>query len=229
LKFKKEKLEEAYHIEVSCSISGNVFNKNLNNFIKKIIDEKFDNKDIVQGVNNYLKNFSGIKKIKKVLILGFVPKSRKKEIVSSFKNKGIEVIEIEDILSKVIHELDTQYYKNDIIRTLQLVKYLVLSKPTTFARLSSVLSSGSREEFLKAILEQEDIIKEFRKTNEERLATILKYVPIKDPKKLAELFQESILNRKTRKVFLEALLKMQGIKKDVKEITKRELPLNRFF
>ena len=159
LKFKKEKLEEMQHIEVSCSISGNMMEKNLDNFVKKTIDEKFNNKNVVKVVNNNLKSFSGIKKIKKVLILGMLPKSRKKELISGFKNKDVMVLEFQDILSKVIGELDTQYYKNDIIRTLQLVKYLVLSNPTTFAGLSDVLSSGSREEFLKAILEQEDIIK----------------------------------------------------------------------
>lgn len=230
LKFKKEKLEYVQHIEVSCSISGNIIEKNLENFVKKTIDEKFNNKSVVNEVNNNLKNFSGVKKTKKVLILGMLPKSRKKEVINSFKNKDVKVLEFQDVLSRVIGELDTQYYKNDIIRTLQLVKYLVLAKPTTLAGLSNVLSSGSREDFLNAILEQEDIIKEFRKTNEERLATILKHVSIKDPEKLAELLQESILNRRTRKPFFDSLLKMQGIKKEVKEeIIKREMPLDNFF
>jgi hypothetical protein len=230
LKIKKEKLDEIQHIEVSCSISGNVFEKNLTNFIKKVIDEKFDNKDIAQSVDVYLRNFSGIKKIKKVLILGMLPKSRKKEIIGGFKDKGIAVMEIDDILSKVIQDLDTHYYKNYIIRTLQLVKYMVLSKPTALAGLSNVLSSGSREEFLRAILEHEEIIKEFRKTNEERLAEILKYSSVKDPEKLAELMQESILNRRTRKPFFNSILKMQGIKEEVKGKTrKKETPLDKFF
>lgn len=230
LKFKKEKLEEVHHIEVSCSISGNTMEKNLDSFVKKTIDEKFNNKSVISEVNKNLKDFSGIKKIKKVLVLGMLPKSRKKELISGFKNKDVIVLEFHDVLSKVIGELDTQYYKNDIIRTLQLVKYLVLSEPSTFAGLSNVLSSGSREEFLRAILEQEDIIKEFRKTNEERLAEILKHASIKDPEKLAELLQESILNRRTRKPFFETLLKMQGLKKEEKEeIIKREMPLDNFF
>jgi len=229
LRFKKEKLDEVQHIEVSCSISGNMVEKNLEGFVKKTIAEKFNNKNVVNEVNKNLKNFSDIKKIKKVLILGTLPKSRKSELISSFKNKDVAVLEFQDVLSKVLGELDTQYYKNDIIRTLQLVKYLVLAKPSTFAGLSNVLSSGSREEFLKAILDQEDIIKEFRKTNEERLAVILKHASVKDPEKLAELLQESILNRKTRKPFFNSLLKMQGIKKEEKEILKREMPLDNFF
>ena len=228
LKFKKEKIEDAYHIGVSCSISGNVMEKDLDNFVKRTIAEKFYNKSIVDEINNSLKNFSGAKKIKKVLVLG-MSKSRKQEIIEGFKNKGIRVLEFQDILSKVIEGLDTHYYKNDIIRTLQLVKYMVLSKPSSFAGLSSILSSWSREEFLKAILEQEDIVKEFRKTNEERLVDILKHVSIKDPEKLAELLQESVLNRKTRKPFFNSMLKMHGVKEEEKEMIKRELPLDNFF
>ena len=228
LKFKKEKIEEVYHIGVSCSISGNVMEKDLDNFVKRTIAEKFYNKGIVDEINNNLKNFSGAKKIKKVLVLG-MSKSRKQEIIDAFKNKGIRVLEFQDILSKVIEGLDTHYYKNDIIRTLQLVKYMVLSKPSSFAGLSSILSSWSREEFLKAILEQEDIVKEFRKTNEERLVDILKHVSVKDPEKLAELLQESVLNRKTRKPFFNSMLKMHGVKEEEKEMIKRELPLDNFF
>ncbi|MBL7054229.1 hypothetical protein ISS05_00560 [Candidatus Woesearchaeota archaeon] len=229
LKFKKEKIEEIHHIEVSCSISGNAFDKNFSNSVKKIIGEKFDNKDIIKGVDAHLKNFSYSKKIKKVLVLGMLPKSRKKEIVDSFRNKNIQVLEFQTILSKVFEKLDTQYYKNDIIRTLQLVKYLVLAKPSAFAGLSNVLRSGDREEFLKAVLDQEDMIKEFRKTNEERLAEILKHVSVKNPEKLAELLQKSILNRRTRKPFFNSLLKMQGIKEKEKEIIKREMTLSDFF
>jgi len=230
LKFKKEKVDEVQHIEVSCSISGNIIEKDLDNLVKKTVDEKFNNKSVIREVDKNLKNFSGSKGIKKVLILGMIPKSRKEEVVNSFKKKGVMVLEFHDILSKVIEELDTQYYKNDILRTLQLVKYLVLAKPTAFAGLSNVLSSGSREEFLKSILEQEDIIKEFRKTNEERLISILKHSSVKDPEKLAELLQGSILNRRTRKPFFDSLSKMQGIKKEVKEeIMKRETPLDNFF
>ena len=229
LKFKKEKLDQINHIEVSCSISSSNI-KNLDNFVKKIINEKFNNKSVVKEVNNNLKSFSGIKKINKVLVFGILPKSGKKEIATKFKNNGVEILEFQDILSKVIEELDTQYYKNDILRTLQLVKYLVLVKPDTFAGLSNVLSSWSREEFLKAILDKEDIIKELRKADEEKLVNILKYASVKDPEKLAELLQESILNRRTRKPFFNSLLKLQGIKKEVKEKEiKKDTELNNFF
>lgn len=229
LKFNKEKIDDARHIEVSCSISGNVMEKDIENFVKKTIDEKFNNKNIVKKVNDNLKTFSGIKKIKKILILGMLPKSRKKEIINCFKNKGVSILEFQAVLSNVIEELGTQYYKNDIIRTLQLVKYLVLSKPATFVGLSDFLSSGNKEKFLSAVLEKEEIIKEFRKTNEERLATILKHASIKDPEKLAELLQESVLNRRTRKPFFNSILKMQGIKEEEKEMLKREMPLSDFF
>ena len=143
LKFKKEKLEEVKHIEVSCSISGNMMEKNLEGFVKKTIDEKFNNKNVIKEVNNNLKSFSEIKKIKKVLILGMLPKSRKKEVISSFKNKDVAVLEFQVVLSKVIGELDSQYYKNDIIRTLQLVKYLVLGRFQRYFRFTFGLRKGN--------------------------------------------------------------------------------------
>jgi len=85
---------------------------------------------------------------------------------------------------------------------------------------------------MKFLLDKEEIIKEFRKTNEERLAEILKYSTLKDPKKLAMLLENNVLNRKTRKPFLSSLLEQRKIKKLYKEEfmpKKKETPLNKFF
>ena len=80
------------------------------------------------------------------------------------------------------------------------------------------------------LLSRDEVIKEFRKTNEERLALILKQSMIK-PEKLAEMLERDVLNRRTRKPFIDSLIKQEKIgrvyKKGIK--AKEETPLVKFF
>ena len=235
LKFDKDKVNEVFHIEVSCSITNNISEtKNLEKSISKIVEEKFEDKSIIDVINNKIKQFSIEKsKIKKIIILGAMPKSRKNEIIRKFNEKEVEVIEFENIIYDVMEQLDTQYYRNDIIRTLQLTKFLLLSEPTKLAKLlvNDSFTSNSRKEFLASILDKDEIIKEFKKTNVERLAAILKNSGLK-PAELAEMLENNILNKKTRKMFLNSLMEMENVRKIVnksKKIRKLEMPLQRFF
>ena len=235
LKFDNDRVNEIFHIEVSCSITNNITETtNLDKSIRKIVDEKFENKSISETINNSINQFSIQKnKIKKIMILGAVPKSRKSDIVKEFNQKGVEVIEFENILYDVLEQLDTQYYRNDIIRTLQLTKYLLLSEPTKLAKflVNDNFSSNSRKEFLSNILDKDEIIKEFKKTNVERLSAILKNSSLK-PKELAEMLEHNILNKKTRKVFFDSLTEQEKIRKVVnkqKKVKKMHEPLGKFF
>src|SRR3989338_7421114 len=143
-----------------------------------------------------------------------MPRSRKRDIIKKFNEKEVEVIEFENILYDVIERLDTQYYRNDIIRTLQLTKFLLLGEPTKLAKMlaNDTFSSASRKEFLSSILDKDEIIKEFRKTNIERLGLILKNSGLK-PSELAEMIEQNILNKKTRKLFLNSLMEQENIRK----------------
>jgi len=234
LKFDKDRVNEVFHIEVSCSITNNIAETtNLNKSISKIVDEKFEDKSIEDTISNHIKQFSIQKhKIKKIIILGAVPKSRKSEIITEFNQREVEVIEFENILYDVMEQLDTQYYRNDIIRTLQLTKFLLLSEPTKLAKLllNDSLSSNSRKEFLSSILDKEEIIKDFRKTNIERLSAILKSSGLK-PSELAEMIENNILNKRTRKMFIDSLMEQEKTKKIVskQKARKLETPLGNFF
>ena len=235
LKFDKDKVNEVFHIEVSCSITNNITDTtNLSKSISNIVDEKFEDKNIVDTISNHIKQFSIQKnRIKKIIILGAVPKSRRSEIVREFNQKEVEVIEFENILYDVMEQLDTQYYRNDIIRTLQLTKFLLLSEPTKMAKLlvNNNFTSSSRKEFLSSILAKDEIVKEFRKTNIERLAAILKNSGLK-ASELAEMLENNVLNKKTRKMFLTSLMEQENMRKIVnksKKIRKLEMPLQRFF
>ena len=233
LKFDKDRINEVFHIEVSCSITNNIGEtKDLSKSIGKIVDEKFDDKKTVEAINNYIKQFSVEKnKIAKIMVLGSVPKSRKAEIIKEFSQRSVQVIEFEDILYDVMEQLDTQYYKNDIIRTMQLTKFLLLSEPTKLAKMlaNDNFSSNSRKEFLSSILDKDEIVKEFKRTNVERLGAILKSSGLK-PSELAHMVEHDILNKRTRKLFFDSLTEQEKIRKVVnKIIKKKEMELKEFF
>ena len=235
LKFVKDRVDEVFHIEVSCSITNNIGETtNLDKSISKIVNEKFEDKKVLDTINNNIKQFSIQKqKIKKVIVIGAVPKSRKHEIREEFSKGDVEVIEIENILYDVLEQLDTQYYRNDIIRTLQLTKFLLLSEPTKLAKflVNDTFTSNLRKEFLSSILEKDEIIKEFKKTNVERLGAILKNSGLK-PNELAEMLENNILNKRTRKMFLNSLMEQESMRMIVnkkKKVKKLETPLEKFF
>jgi len=234
LALKFDKVNEVFHVEVSCSITNNISETtNLDRSISKIVDEKFENKSVAQAVSEYIKQFSiPPQNVKRIMILGAVPKSRKNEIIGKFSEKGVEVIEFEDIIYDVLEKLDTQYYKNDIIRTLQLTKFLLLSEPNKLAKLlvNDAFTSNSRKEFLSSILDNDDIVKEFRKTSTQRLGMVLKNSNLK-PNELAEMMEHNILNKRTRKMFMDSMAEQEKTRKigdKTKKVRKLNVQLGKF-
>jgi hypothetical protein len=217
--------KQLLHYEILCSITSS-----QKDSVGGLIQEKFSNKSIQKIIKRHLDQFN-LKETKKFIVLSNISN---KNIIKKFNEKNIEVLEFENILADVIKDLDTQYYKNDVIRSLQLLKYLFLtnSKNVSNILVNETLSPNERKEFMKELLDKEEIVKEFRKTNEERLAEILKHSTIKNPEKLAELLENKVLNRRTRKPFLSSLLEQRKIKKIYKQEfskKKKETPLNKFF
>ncbi len=229
LKSEKDKVQEINHIEVICSISNNPLEKDTDKFIKNTVKDKFQNKIINKEIKRFISSYSNNKDINKVLVLTNIPKARKEEIIDRFCEKGVRVLELGVILGKIIENLDTQYYKNDVIRTMQIIKYLALTKPEILARLSNNISLYERKEFLNKLLDEEKIVRQFRKTDEKQLVSILKHTSVKDAGKLASMIHKNVLNRNTRKVFFDKLLKLQGVKKKIIEEVKKEISLDKFF
>ena len=235
IKFVNDNTSEICHIGVSCSITNNFSETaELSQSISRIIDEKFEDKNIVKTIKDHIEQFPNQKsKLKKMLVLGSVPKLRKSEILKEFDKKGVEIVEFENVLYDVMEQLDTQYYRNDIIRTLQLTKFLLLSEPSKLAMLLVNNASGSnyRKEFLSNILDKDEMLKEFKKTNAQRLASILKNSSLK-PSELAEMIENNILNKRTRKLFLNSLMEQEKTRKivnKIKKVKKSEMPLKTFF
>ena len=235
LKFDNDGINEILHIGVNCSITNNISETtNLPQSISRIVNEKFEDKSISEAIKSHLKQFLNNKaKLRKTIILGSVPKSRKSEIVKEFNQRDVEAIDFENVLYDVMENLDTQYYRNDIIRTLQLTKFLLLLEPAKLAKLlvDDKFSSSSRKEFLSNILDKDEIVKEFKKTNTERMAAILKNSGLK-PSELASMLENNILNKRTRKMFLDSLMQQEKTRKLLKKsqkVKKSEMPLGKFF
>lgn len=234
LRFGNDKVDEILHIEVSCSITNNITETaDLGKSVGKIISERFEDKSVSDAISSNIKQFSADRRnLRKIIVLGAVQKSRKNEIIKKFSESNVGIIMFEDVLYDVFEQLDTSYYKNDIIRTLQLTKFLLLSEPSKLAKLLvNDSSSSSRKEFLSNILDNEGIIKEFKKTNVERLGTILKNSSLK-PKDLAEMLEQNILSKRTRKMFLNSLMEQEKTRKIAskqKRVKKLNMALEKFF
>ena len=233
LRMNKNEIKEVFHVQVSCSITNMSEAQNTDKSINKIVEERFDEKlltDAVKDIIGHLSIQEG--SIKNIMVVGALPKSSKSRTISEFGKRGVTVIEFEDILYDVLDKLDTQYYKNDIIRTLQLTKFLLLSEPTKLAKLlvNDSFTSNSRKKFLASILDKDEIVREFRKTNVERLGAILKNSGLK-ASELAEMLENNVLNKKTRKMFLNSLMEQENIRKltKPKKIRKLEASLEKFF
>lgn len=226
LKLDKDSLTRIMHIEISCSISG--FNEQAD-FLDSIIKEKFNDANVDAAIKKYIDNAGKGAEIEKLIVVNSLP--NKKEAIEKLGKNSINAIEFESILSEVMKELKTEYFRNDSIRALQIAKFLLMSNPKKMVDvMCTTLSPAKRREFLAEMLSKDDVIKEFRKTNEERLALILKEAMIK-PERLAEMLERDVLNRKTRKPFIDSLMQQEKIgkayKKELK--AKEETPLAKFF
>ena len=227
LKFDKGVLTHIMHLEVICSVTG--FSEQ-NYAIDKLINDKFDDKNITVTIKKYTQDMNKDINIENVVVLNSLSKT-KEDMTKKLGKSGIIIVEFEDILADVMKELKTEYFRNDVIRTMQITKFLLMSNPKKFVDvLYNTLSHGKRKEFLAELLNKDEVIKEFKKTNEERLVLIIKQAMIK-PEKLAEMLEKDVLNRKTRKPFITSLMEQKKIGKVYKKQveSKKETPLRKFF
>ena len=234
LKFEKDKVDEIIHVEVSCSITSTIGeSNNIEKSVSKIISDKFENKSVMEALSNYTKQLPASSKLKRMMVLGAIPKTRKNDIIKSFMENNVEIIEFEDILYEVLEKLGTQYHKNDIIRTMQLIKFLLLSEPEKMAKMlvNDNFTTGSRKEFLMSILDKDEIVKEFKKTNVERLGAIMKNANLK-PDELAKMIGHDLLNSRTRKQFYDSMMEQESNRNSASKTTrirKKNVALAKFF
>jgi hypothetical protein len=221
IKHSNGNLDKIQHVEVSCSISSGFAEKELNECIKK-----FEDKTVSKKLKQVIKDFVGKEQnYEKVLVV-----TSEKDI----QKNNIKTKSFDKILFDVVDDLDKQNYRNTTIRTLQLMKYLLLSNPENMANLiekekdNKIMGQGAREIFLRRLLRQDDVKRILEKdSNESRILEIIKNSSLKNPERLAKALENHILTNKTRKKFLKLLFEQENIARAGKKLfmMKNQKPL----
>lgn len=213
-----EKKPKFIHFVITLSVrstfleSGDV-EKSVSDYCK----ENFTDKIIVAELNRLIEQHSGSKKqYERSVVLGLMQAQKKKEIIKKFSDQGVTVYEFTKLLSDVVAGLGTHYYRDDIIRSLQLVKYLLLMRPVSLAKLleKENFNITKQGKFIKSLLKQEQVKKSLRRQTEETdLVTLLKNSTLNKPEKLANILVEEILGARSKRKFLMALLSNEKMRK----------------
>jgi hypothetical protein len=215
IKQKKGEVE-VRHVEVSCSITLQAITKERD---KAEILRKFDDPNVIKTVKDCIANYIGAEK----------PYQKMLVTTTKINLPNICVVPFEDVIHEFVADLDTQNYRDPIVRTLQLFKYTLLSNPEKTASLITSegehksLTSSSREKLTRALLLENNIIKSLgKKSGEELVVEMLKHSTLKQPERLAKAL-EGILTKRTATRFLNVLMQQKDMKTAVKEELKKEI------
>ncbi len=208
------------HVEIMCSISGVITGGE-----KKDLLRKFDDANVVKQVKAKIKNYLGAEaNYERVLVT-----------TSDVDLKGVKVIKFDDVLLDVVKDLDTQYYKNSVVRTMQLLKYLLIAKPASLSVLvgetdvHKPLTHAGRRKFITDMLLQDVSKRIFKKPSSEKvLIELLKESSLKQPERLAEALNE-ILTKRGSSRFMNLLLQQKGVQTAIKEEVQKDQKLENFF
>lgn len=219
------KVEEIMHVEIVNSITS------IDTVPLKDILERFNDKTVVKAINEQISKFVSTETgYNKVLVLGKTSK------LQQFKDlKDIKVYRLSDVLFEVMNDIDTHNYRSSSLRTLQIVKYILLADPALLANMldkkeGNILNLNTREQFLKQLMDQDETKRVLAKDSfEPELIKVIKNSSLNKPEKLAAALEEKILGPKSRKKFLETLMQYQGIKQEIKETISKDQKTLKFF
>jgi len=201
VKFSGREVEQVQHIEVSCSLKGEL---PVSEYKKR-----FDGPGIKRKIAEVLRQYaSSIENWEDVLITNASIKSGALE--------GVKIVQFSTILNEVMRGLDTQNYQNNTIRTLQLVKYAYL-RPDMIRQLQG---KRFRRELKNIAIEHLSLDEMVRRVSgdESAVEKVLRRCELRaDPKKLASLIKR-ILTTEERKVLSEEVMTAeQKRKRRIKE------------
>lgn len=222
------KIDKIIHIETACSIST------LDNIPIKVYSDKFNDKNVVKKVKSTIKNMLGTEQeYEKILIIGNTSRPQDFE-----KLEGIKIVKFEDILLDVMQDMNKQNYRNEVVRTLQLVKYLMLSKSDKVSEMINSSSSNKifthqdKEDFIKTILEQDEFKQILGKESlEDALLNVLSGSGLLRPEKLAHALESDLFSTRSKKKFERLIIAKQKPKtvKEKPEVKPKEKSLSLFF
>ena len=163
--------------------------------------QKFENPQIISAVKKTVREFLGTEA------------EPKNVIVSTIDNVSIprvDVVKFEDILLDVIGSLDKQNYRDDTLRSLQLVKYVLLRRPSMMRQVIGRIRDDTARRGKKVITEllsteqAKSVLRE--KSSEQILIEILEGSSLASSEKFAKLLATKILSKRARAIFLKELL-----------------------
>ncbi len=215
LAIKQDVPPKIAHFEVACYVSGSISAR------KSELLRKFDSSSVAKTIRKTIKEHTGSEAEYEKFLVTNVP---------DLKLEGVNVIGFDKVLFELVNEVDRQYYSNSVTRTLQLVKFVLLSNPAYAAKLMgkendfNALTHQAREQFIRDLFEQDVAKKIFsKKSNEPLLIELIKNSTLKSPESLAAAL-DKVLTKRTATKFLNTLLKQKGIRQAVKsEIKDRTL------
>ena len=128
IKTKEGSVEKVLHIESACFVGS------MDTLKPEKYAERFNDKLVVKKVKETIKNYVG-KDIdyENLLIIGVT--SKLDEFKKLKEKEGINITEFKDVIYDVFETLDRQNYFNNTIRTLQLVKFILLAGSKRLAQL----------------------------------------------------------------------------------------------
>ncbi|RMF06090.1 hypothetical protein D6764_03090 [Candidatus Woesearchaeota archaeon] len=209
LKIENGQPTECIHVETQVSVSaanalvreGESTEKQVSLFVKK----KFETPAVKKKIKSLIESYS-IDSCKRLVVLGKVPKSKSKSIASHFRALDVETVRFSDVLLDSIKALDGQTYHNNTVRTLQLVKFLLLGEPEALAEaFRKFMKGSSKQAFLSASLRGNEKLLSSKALSQE-LATAFFSSGFSKPDVLAELLAEN-LSRRSYNALLSRLFK----------------------
>ncbi len=210
------------HVELHCSVSSP--STVVSEKEKADLLRKFNDSNVIAAVERTIKSHFGKEsEYEKVLVT-----------TAQVSLPGITVISFQEVIREVVSQLDRQNYQSPIIRSLQLVKYVLISNPAMLASLFSKgdsnrpLTYHNKEQLLKQMLQQDVALKLFgKKQNEPLIISILKNSTLKQPERLAAAL-EAILTKRTATRFLNVLLQQKDVKSAIEEEISKDQKLVKF-
>lgn len=209
---------QIWHVEILSSITS------ADNVPMPEIRQRFESKQVESTILKMLgQNYT------KVLVVG------KTSNLDRYKKiEGVQAYNLSEVLYEFISEIGTHNYKDSATRTAQLIKFLLISEPKMLAKLlekeKKILNLNTRETFLKELMAQHETKRILSKRSfEPELVKIIKNSTLNRPEKLADVIEQRVLNSRTRKKFIETLMKSQGIKREIKQTMKKDQKTLDFF
>lgn len=232
IKIEEGKVQKIIHVESSCSVSS------MDTLKPSKYAERFTDKAVIKTVRDTIKFHVGKDfEYDRLLIIGVT--SKLSEFKKLKETDGIDIREFRQIIFDVTEKLDRQNYSNNTIRTLQLVKFILLSGPQKLAELlhskdeHKILKKDNKKEFIMSLLSDPETRKILETEGaEDLIIQILKHSSINRPERLAKILGEEIISPRARKKFVETLLSveaMQKAKPKPKVMTKSDQSLSSFF